>query len=290
MLTSNETGSAEALHDTPNADCNDPAQNILVIRDGHGSDTLKDFALARDIIAFEMAEIAEFDDVLDRMTQDSNAAVITFDNGDQLVLEDVKTNRLTPSHFQYTAGPVSFHAGTLIQTERGPIAVEELRPDDVLWTKDRGWQALRLVVLDKVTFTTRDDPTKPILIPQGALGRDLPDADLIVSPQNRLLRRIAESGDEVLVPAVKLVGTNGIRQMRGRKKAIYLNVLLERHSIIQAAGCWVESMLVTPRSLSRQTKAARRLMDHCLDMTPARRVVQEGTRPRRPKLSLKLTG
>lgn len=260
--------------------------HTFVIRNGHGSDTLQDFSTTQDTVAFDLEEISTYDDVLDRLTDVDGSTVITFDNSDQLVLENVLPRDLDGSNFRYSAGPVCLLAGTLIQTERGPIAVEELRPDDVLWTKDRGWQALQLVVMERMKFADRDDPAKPILIPQGALGNDLPDADLMLSPQNRLLQSVAETGEEELVPAADLIGTNGIRQMRGKKKALYLNVLLERHSIIQAAGCWVESMLVTRRSLLQQSKAARRLLDHCLDMEPALRVAREGSRPRR----LKLTG
>lgn len=254
--------------------------DTFVIRDGHGNDTITDFSSGQDIIAFDVAEISNHSDVLDRMTTSGRDTLITFDNGDVLHLHDVAPHQTSASNFTYSVGPVYFLAGTLILTERGNIAIEDLRPDDILWTKGLGWQALRLVVLETMIFKHIDDPAKPILVPAGALGASQPETDLILSPQHRVLQIIEETKEEVLVPAVKLVGMNGIRRMRGKKRAEYLNVVLERHSVIQAAGCWVESMLVTSHSLSRQTKAARWLLDHCLGMEPARRIERKGVRPR----------
>jgi Ca2+-binding RTX toxin-like protein len=257
--------------------------DTFVIRDGHGNDTIFGFNPATDKVAFDMNEMATYQDVLNRMTQDGSDTLITFDNGDVLRFSGKSPGQFSSSNFAYSAGPVCLHAGTPILTERGNIPIEELRPDDILWTKDHGWQAIRLVVLETMVFKHRNDRSKPVLIPAGALGPDSPQTDLIVSPQHRILHVFSGSGEEVLVPAIKLVGQNGTRQMRGRKKALYLNVVMERHSIIQAAGCWVESMLVTRRSLSRQTQSARRLLDHCLGMEPARRVEKKGIRPRRLK-------
>ncbi|MBY4894772.1 Hint domain-containing protein [Rhodobacteraceae bacterium N5(2021)] len=253
----------------------------FVYRDGHGSDVINGFG-SNDVIAFDMAEISSYQDMLDRMSGGDNT-LITFDNGETLQLSGFERDDVNASNFSFSAGPVFFLAGTLMLTERGGVAIEDLRPDDILWTKDHGWQALRLVVRETMVFKTRDDKAKPILIPAGALGENQPQTDLILSPQHRVLQVIEETGEEVLVPAIKLIGHKGIRRMRGKKRAEYLNVVMERHSVIQAAGCWVESLLVTSRSLSRQTKAARRMLDHAIGMEPARRIERKGVRPRRLK-------
>lgn len=181
------------------------------------------------------------------------------------------------------AGAAFVFEGTLICTERGEVPIEALRPDDILWTKEYGWQVLRLVTCETVAFGDRDDPAKPVLIPAGALGSGQPREDLIIAPEHRLLRNRPGRREEVLVPARELIGQNGIRQMRGKKKAHYFNVVLERHSIIQAAGCWVESLLVTPRSLACHHKAARRLLQTCIHAEPAKRVVPIGVRKRHLK-------
>lgn len=257
--------------------------DTFVIRDGHGSDTIQWFSTSNDVIAFDMAEISSYQDVLDRMSPSGNHTVITFDNGETLTILDIQPGSLSPSNFAYSAGPVCLLQGTLIHTERGEVPIEDLRPGDIVWTKDNGWQAFQLIIRETMVFRHRDDSAKPILIPAGALGANQPSTDLITSPQHRVLQTIPETGEEVLVPAVKLIGTKGIRRMRGKKKATYLNVVMERHSIIQAAGCWVESMLVTSHSLTRQHRSARKMLDAALGMEPARRIEKVGVRPRHLK-------
>ncbi|QXT39565.1 Hint domain-containing protein [Gymnodinialimonas ceratoperidinii] len=259
---------------------NDPGKTF-VIRDGHGCDVIKGFS-PRDTIAFDMAEIRTVRDVFAR-TSGITDTTIRFDNGDWLRLEGIAPKVLKAENFSFTVGPICFLAGTPMLTERGEVPIEDLRPDDILWTKDHGWQALRLVVRETIAFTHRDDKAKPILIPAGALGPGQPAVDLKISPQHRILRMMEDTGDEVLVPAIDLVGRNGIRQMRGKKRAEYLNVVMERHSVVQVAGCWLESLLVTSRYLSGQTRAARQLLDRARTTAPARRVERIGVRPRHLK-------
>lgn len=254
-----------------------------VIRDGHGSDTIPGLGGGIGVIAFDMAEISSYTDILDRMSGSGDDTLITFDNADTLTILDIRPECLTSANFTLSAPPACLWQGTLIHTQRGEIPIEYLRPDDIVWTKDRGWQAIRLVTREAFTFDLRNDPAQPILIPAGALGGGLPATPLITSPQHRVLQIMPVTGEEILTPAVKLIGCNGIRRMRGKKRADYFNIVMERHSIIQAAGWWVESMLVSPRALSRQSAAARRMLNHCLGMAPARRIEREGARPRRLK-------
>ncbi|WP_341863658.1 Hint domain-containing protein [Gymnodinialimonas sp. 57CJ19] len=253
-------------------------RQTYTVRDGHGSDEIKTFQ-PHDIVAFDMAEIGSFEEVVTRISGGDDPT-ITFDNGDTLRLCGIHARDLNASNFTFSVGPVSFVAGTPITTQRGDIPIELLRPSDILWTKDHGWQALRMVVRETMKFAVHDDSPKPILIPAGALGVNQPKQDIMVSGQLRVLRSIGQHGDEVLVPAVNLIGRNGIRRMRGKKREEYLNVVMERHSIIQVAGCWVESLLATSRSLPKQTAAARRMLEHAAEMTPTRRIERHGARPR----------
>ncbi|MEJ6390791.1 Hint domain-containing protein [Gymnodinialimonas ulvae] len=268
-------------HHTP---AKDRIAQTIVIRDGHGSDRLSCFDPATDVIAFDMAEISGYPDVLSRMLERGGNTTITFDSGDRLTVAKHPRSHLTPANFAYSAGPISLHEGTPIRTERGDIPIEYLRPDDIVWTKDHGWQAIRIVTFERMRFHDRDDPAKPIFIPAGALGSGKPSQDLITSPQHRVLQVLTRDGAEMLVPAVDLVGQNGIRAMRGRKKANYLSLVMERHSVIQAAGCWVESMLITPDFVDRQSTAVQRLLDRCKGMKATRRVEKRGVRPRRLKV------
>ncbi len=101
--------------------------DTFVIRDGHGNDIIHGFNPATGQVAFDMNEMSNYQDVLDRMTQDGSDTLIIFDNGDVLRLFGKSPGQFASSNFAYTAGPVCFLAGTPILTERGDILIEELR-------------------------------------------------------------------------------------------------------------------------------------------------------------------
>src|SRR5690606_32364085 len=84
-----------------------------------------------------------------------------------------------------------FTLGTLIETNEGNKPVEELQPGDLIATMDNGYQPIRWI-----GHTTRDaidlaqnPKLKPIRIAAGALGNGLPERDLTVSRQHRVLVR-----------------------------------------------------------------------------------------------------
>ncbi|PVA10738.1 hypothetical protein DC366_07630 [Pelagivirga sediminicola] len=72
-----------------------------------------------------------------------------------------------------------------------------------------------------------------------------------------------------MVPAVKLVDRPGIRRMRRVAQAEYYNILLDRHSVLDAEGMLVESLLVTLRSQARLPDSLRRQYPNCPAMRPA---------------------
>jgi hypothetical protein len=142
---------------------------------------------------------------------------------------------------------ICFTPGTRIDTDRGPVAVEDLRPGDRVLTRDHGFRPL-------VWTGRRDLPAAavarwpelaPVRIAAGALGAGLPVRDLVVSPGHRMLVAGARAevlfGErEVLVAAADLVGLPGIaRQAAGAVS--YLHVMCAGHEIIRAEGAWTES-------------------------------------------------
>ncbi|MCW1932174.1 Hint domain-containing protein [Pararhodobacter zhoushanensis] len=142
---------------------------------------------------------------------------------------------------------ICFTPGTLIDTTRGRVAVEDLVIGDKVLTRDHGYQDL--------TWTGRRDLTQaelascpsaaPIRIKAGALGRDLPERDLTVSPRHRMLVTGARAelmfGErEVLVAAADLLGLPGVEQVT-EGAVSYIHVMCEAHQIIRAEGSWTES-------------------------------------------------
>lgn len=168
---------------------------------------------------------------------------------------------------QFNAGqantPTCFAAGTLIETLLGPRKVEVIRPGDYVLTRDHGyqrvlWRRCGTQAMDRVA---RDE--KPVLIKAGSLGRGRPCQDLIVSPQHRIL--VGEAGqlsdvfpNEVLAPAKGLTGRCGIRHMMGRRELTWVHFACTRHEIVQANGCWSESLLLGKVAQSGLTPDQRR--------------------------------
>lgn len=93
----------------------------------------------------------------------------------------------------YDLDIVCFAAGTMISTEKGDVAVQDLRKGDMVWTRDNGFQPLRWAGASHLNAS--DLAAKPKLLPirikAGALGVNMPSVDLVVSPQHRVLVRSA---------------------------------------------------------------------------------------------------
>lgn len=146
-----------------------------------------------------------------------------------------------------------FAAGTLIDTARGPVPVEDLVPGDRLVTRDRGLRPLRAVLAREVVA---EGALAPVEIGAGVLGNDAP---LRLSPQHRVLvaghwAELLHGTAEVLVPAVALVdGRRVVRRVGGRVR--YFHLVLDRHELLRSGGVWTESLHVTAQSLGALAKA-----------------------------------
>ena len=86
---------------------------------------------------------------------------------------------------------------------------------------------------------------KPILIRQGSLGNGLPERDMMVSPNHRMLvanDRTALYFDEheVLVAAKHLVNHKGVAQVDSLGTT-YIHFLCDRHEVVLSNGAWTES-------------------------------------------------
>ncbi|MGL5008589.1 MAG: Hint domain-containing protein, partial [Paracoccaceae bacterium] len=140
-----------------------------------------------------------------------------------------------------------FTPGTLVETDAGSRPVETLLTSDRVLTRDHGYQPLRWIARrDLAAADLRATPKlNPVLIRAGAMGQGLPTADMLVSPQHRMLlthpRAEMMFGErEVLVAAIHLVGRPGISRTRPDKIA-YIHLMCDQHEIIRANGCWTES-------------------------------------------------
>ncbi|MEW2913746.1 Hint domain-containing protein [Leisingera sp. JC11] len=162
------------------------------------------------------------------------------------------------------ADVVCFVRGTLISTTEGPCPVEMLRPGQDLLTADGGYAALRMVTFRAVSAEQvgRNPKLCPVLIRAGALGGGLPQRDLRVSRQHRLLvcSRIAErmfGQAQVLAAAHQLTALPGIRIDDAVAAVEYFHLIFAQHEVVLAEGAPAESLLMGPEALNTLPPAER---------------------------------
>ncbi|MFN6951997.1 MAG: Hint domain-containing protein, partial [Albidovulum sp.] len=157
-----------------------------------------------------------------------------------------------------------FTPGTLIDTDRGPVAVEALRPGDMVLTMDHGYQPIRWIGHRDVTQAElqRAPQLRPVLISRGTFGPGRPESDLRVSPQHRLLisgprAELFVGETEVLTPAVNLLGLPGVARDAAVGGVRYIHILFDRHEILRSNGLWTESFQPAAATLSAMEQAQR---------------------------------
>lgn len=156
-----------------------------------------------------------------------------------------------------------FTPGTLIATPRGEVPVESLKVGDKVITRDNGIQEIR--------WTGRRDMTasdfavaphlRPIQIRKGSLGNGLPERDMMVSPNHRVLvanDRTALYFDEheVLVAAKHLIAGDGIRAIQSAGTS-YIHFMCDRHEVVLSDGAWTETFQPGDQTLKGMGNAQR---------------------------------
>ncbi|TWI37078.1 Hint domain-containing protein [Paracoccus sulfuroxidans] len=159
--------------------------------------------------------------------------------------------------------PDCFAEGTLIETASGPRAIEGLAVGDLVLTRDHGPQPIRWIGGARLSQARLQLMPKmqPIRIRKDALGRCMPQQDLLVSPQHRVLIRsvIARrmfGAEEVLVAAKHLTGVPGIETVCPAEGVSYFHILLDRHELIRANGSWSETLFLGPQVMGGANASA----------------------------------
>lgn len=156
-----------------------------------------------------------------------------------------------------------FTPGTLIATPRGEVPVEELKAGDRVITRDNGIQPIRWVGAKKMGWQdlSLNPHLKPVLIRRGSLGNGLPERDMMVSPNHRVLvanDRTALYFDEheVLVAAKHLIAGKGVHEVDSMGTT-YIHFMFDRHEVVLSNGAWTESFQPGDMTLKGMGNAQR---------------------------------
>ncbi|RKF16929.1 type I secretion protein [Roseovarius spongiae] len=156
-----------------------------------------------------------------------------------------------------------FTPGTVIATPRGERLVEDLEVGDRVITRDNGLQEVRWIGRRDLAGAEllQARHLKPVLIRAGALGRGLPERDLLVSPNHRVLVNNEKSAlyfedREVLAAAKHLTGLEGVDAV-DTGAVSYIHFMFDQHEVVLSNGSWTESFQPGEQTLGDMGEESR---------------------------------
>ena len=164
------------------------------------------------------------------------------------------TGTLSFSHIEKVIA--CFTPGTFLVTARGKVAVERLAVGELVLTRDNGFQPIRWIGRRDLSAAelAAAPQFNPVHIAQGAMGRGLPERDMQVSPQHRMLinaprAELLFGEPEVLAAALHLIGMPGVSRT-APDEVSYIHILFDEHQLVCADGAWSESFQPGQHSLA----------------------------------------
>lgn len=163
-------------------------------------------------------------------------------------------------------------AKTNIRTPCGARHIANLRPGDLVVTRDNGLQPVRSVWSRSVTAAeiAADPSLAPVCLRPRAIGPMMPQRDLVVAGDHRLLipgYRLIDRPDTAaaLIPARDIAGTSDAAFVdRGVGDIVYFNLVFDAHQVFAANGLPVESFLVNDVSLACVAAPVREAIEKAL--------------------------
>ncbi|MEP5757882.1 MAG: Hint domain-containing protein [Litoreibacter sp.] len=169
----------------------------------------------------------------------------TFDGPNNTAVVD--THQVTITIFG--ENEVCLTRGTEIATPDGQCLIEDIAVGDLVLTRDNGAKPVKWIGHSKISDARRrgNDGLEPILIPKDTISTGVPERDLAVSPQHRILLTGAVAntlfGAECRFLAAKhLCDGQRVRPCPERFEQLeYWHLMLDDHDVILANGCPVET-------------------------------------------------
>ncbi len=180
-----------------------------------------------------------------------------------------------------------FTPGSMIATPKGEVPVETLKAGDRVITRDNGIQEIAWVGRKDLGFKeiAANEHLRPVLIRAGALGNGLPERDMMVSPNHRMLvanDRTALYFDEreVLAAAKHLVDSSRIMTVEPMGVS-YIHFMFEHHEVVLSDGAWTESFQPGDYSLKGVGNAQRQEIFELFPELESRAGLEDYTAARR---------
>lgn len=223
---------------------------------------------------FELWADQDDDGILNQSnTTDTQGNAVDYSNNTRFDTDGIPNNEGivftgasgSPTFFNVdNTGVICFAAGTRIETPRGLVPVEKLSAGDLVRTLDRGFQPLIWAAHTAMSWDIAAHSDKPILIKAGALGQGLPQTDLKVSPQHRILLPHPARPKGVFAPALSLLDLPGVRQMQRCRSVTYHHIMCASHQVVFANGLPCESFFPGRMALRTLSPENRRVLRRCL--------------------------
>ena len=156
--------------------------------------------------------------------------------------------RRAPAHPMFENAFAALARGTIIATEEGPIAVEDLLPGMRIETRDAGYQPL--LWLGTITLSPQMTPgltpMRLFRIPVDSFGPSRPMPDLMLAPHARLLHRSAKLRDvsrdgAALTPITAFEDGNSVVRVAPVSAVNVYHLAFRDHHILRANGLEIES-------------------------------------------------
>lgn len=238
--------------------------------DGGDGDTTNDDTLS---IQISQLEQAAFKSLLESEGYVYNASTNTYDVNDSVADYHINWGNTQINDWE-SIQVVCFARGTLIETDRGEVAIEHLVEGDMVRTLDNGFQPIRWI---RSSLAPAFGNLAPIRIAAGTFGNR---RDLLVSPQHRIMlsgwqMELLFAEPEVLAPAKSLINDSTIRSEVGGM-VVYYHMLFDRHEIVFAEGAPSESFHPGQTALDGMDEAVR---DEIFTLFPELRNNRDGFGP-----------
>lgn len=264
--------------DTLSGSNENPDDGGDILGGGFGDDRFVNVGQGEVIIGGEDADGLD-EDVLDltNAAAPGGSVTVEYDAGDPEAgtvryfdAAGAETGTSTFSEIETVILPC-FTPGIKIATPKGERLVEELQVGDRVITRDNGIQEIRWVGARTLNGAelARAGHLNPVLIRQGALGGGLPERDMIVSPNHRILVANDKTAlyfeeREVLVAAKHLIGLEGVDIVE-ISEVTYIHFMFDQHEVVLSDGAWTESFQPGDLSLAGLADAQR---DELLELFP----------------------